>query len=115
MSKGSRSKRSLGECYDTEDGDIIRNEYMVAMNDARDWELELYSIYDEEEELTISILLGYLENVERGFGCRNDEAMYQSDMHFDVNGRLFDEACRGLELSTKCLNLQNKLLKRNRI
>mmetsp|Transcript_24877 Transcript_24877/g.36695 ORF Transcript_24877/g.36695 Transcript_24877/m.36695 type:complete len:194 (+) Transcript_24877:106-687(+) len=112
--RGSHSKRSLDECYDTKDSDIIRAGYTSAMNDARDWELKLSTIYDEEEELTILSMLGYLENTKRGFGCRNDEEMYQSDLKFDTTGRLLNEAYRGLKFSTECLNLQEKLLKRNR-
>lgn len=93
----------------------LKEDYERAFKAACDWEMELPERYDEEKELSIISMLGYLDNIENGFGHRNDERLYRDERAADRTGKLFEEANRGLALSLESRRLQGELSKRQRI
>jgi hypothetical protein len=89
--------------------EYFQKQYIDAMNVSAEWELGLETRYCEDDILTIMGMLGYLENIERGFGHLNDEALFKSERRADSTGELYDEAVRGFALSKKYINIRRSL------
>lgn len=87
----------------------------AAVEKANDWENEVDKVYGEEDALAIVGMLSYLENIEGGFGHRNDEKLFKSEKESDVNDVLYEEALKGFELSKKCIHLRGQLREVSRI
>lgn len=106
--KDSRSKRKL----DSTEEDEEEKEIKIAFDANVDWEINLESVYSEEEIISIINMLSYHTNVDNGFGRANDESLYRSEKRNDINGTLFDEAMRGLQLERKWKELRVKRTKK---
>lgn len=63
-----------------------------------EWELMCRRTYQEEDELTIHSMFAYHVNRFNGFGHRNDERLYATEISNDPTGAFREEALRGLEI-----------------
>ena len=77
--------------------------YCAARKCAAVWELGLEGRYSEDELMSIMGMLSYMENIERGYGHLNDEAVFASERR---SGRLYEEAVRGFVLSKEYIRLR---------
>jgi hypothetical protein len=59
--------------------------------------------------MSIIGMLSYLDNIERGFGHKNDEELFKSERKDDTTGRLYEEAKKGFEFSKKYIHLGRSL------
>lgn len=87
----------------------MKTPYFIAKSNAINWELGLDDKYNEEQVLSIMGMLAYMENMERGFGHRNDQQLYESERNEDVDDKLFMEACIGFEFFKKCILLRKQM------
>lgn len=90
-------------------------EYASAKQAANAWELGLEERYTEDKILSIMSMLSYLVNVDRGYGHLNNEALYRAERAEDANGRLYQETCKGLELTRKCRQLKPITIKTKKL
>ena len=70
----------------------------IEYDNAKDWEIGLDSLYNEDEVISILNIVSCIENKLRGFGNRNDDECYWEERKADKNNRLYEEAIYGLEL-----------------
>ena len=70
----------------------------IEYDNAKDWEIGLDSLYNEDEVISILNIVSCIENKRRGFGNRNDDECYWEERKADRNNRLYEEALYGLEL-----------------
>ena len=95
----------------------LEDEYAAVTKAANLWELDVEARYCEDEILSIMGMLSYLENIERGFGHLNDEALFKDERQADSDGKLYEEAVKGFEHFKKCIQLRRLLkeYKRTRV
>lgn len=79
----------------------IVQEHDIALKSAIDWEIYVKNHYSEEEFGSIIGMVCYLENIENGFGHRNNEIWFHSERKKDTSEKLFREAKYGFEISKK--------------
>jgi hypothetical protein len=72
--------------------------WKIEYDNAKDWEIGLDSLYNEDEVISILNIVSCIENKRRGFGNRNDDECYWEERKADKNNRLYEEALYGLEL-----------------
>lgn len=76
-----------------------------AIRKAGEWEIGLEKTYTEDEICDIMSILSYHENIESGFGHRNNENHYADIFRYD----LYEEAMRGLEWMKECKRCSSKI------
>ncbi len=67
-------------------------------DNAKDWEIGLDSLYNEDEVISILNIVSCIENKRRGFGNKNDDECYREERKADKSNKLYKEALYGLEL-----------------
>lgn len=82
--------------------DTLNTEYIAARSRAREWELNVYGKFSKTDQLSITGILAYLEDIERGIGRDDNEKVYVKTTYV-VN------CSRNLSVGLNCLKSTSHL------
>ena len=94
-----------------EEYDSAKSIFEEAINESGKWENDLEKKYNEDQQMDIMSMIAYWENQLRGFGKHNDERLYESIREKDNSGQLLEEAKKGFDYATVCLELGSPIIK----
>jgi len=94
-----------------EEYNSAKSRLQEAINESGKWEYDLNKKYNEDQQMDIMSMIAYWENQLRGFGKQNDERLYESIRKEDSSGQLLEEAKKGFDYATVCLELGSPVIK----
>ena len=94
-----------------EEYDSAKSRLEEAIQKSCQWEKDLEKFWNEDQQMDIMSMIAYWENQLRGFGKQNDERLYESIRREDSSGQLVEEAKKGFEYATVCLQLGSPVRK----